>query len=283
MPEIDTLIPDDLFDQLSRHLMKNPAQSLEEVVCSALKTYLETRAGSLFQVSTAGALVAGIYDSAVSVDALIEYGNLGLGTFENLDGEMIIAGGQVFQARSDGSVRMARGDQMTPFAVITSFKPSVRQTNVDCASLDDLEREFDHLRVSKNLWYALCVTGSFERLRLRVVRKTEAGVGIVKAADRQAEFTLENLEGTVVGFWSPAWAAALSVPGYHLHFISKEKDKAGHVLELSGKNLCLELEPKTSIATLLPQNEHFLQAELACDPTADLAIAEKAQSRGAGR
>ena len=60
---------------------------------------------TLYQVSTATALVQGIYQGAVRVGTLREHGDLGLGTFENLDGEMVIVDGQFFQARSDGSVR----------------------------------------------------------------------------------------------------------------------------------------------------------------------------------
>jgi len=78
---------------------------------------------TLYQVSTATALVEGIYQGAVRVGTLREHGDLGLGTFENLDGEMVIVDGQFFQVRSDGSVRECGDDVLTPFAVITRFAP----------------------------------------------------------------------------------------------------------------------------------------------------------------
>jgi acetolactate decarboxylase len=52
---------------------------------------------TLYQVSTANALVEGVYEGAVRVDILRRHGDLGLGTFENLDGEMIILDGHFFQ------------------------------------------------------------------------------------------------------------------------------------------------------------------------------------------
>src|ERR1700758_1960470 len=51
------------------------------------------------------ALVEGIYQGAVQVAALREHGDLGLGTFESLDGELAVVDGHFFQVRSDGSVR----------------------------------------------------------------------------------------------------------------------------------------------------------------------------------
>jgi len=77
---------------------------------------------TLYQVSTANALIEGIYDGAVRVGTLRKHGDLGLGTFENLDGEMVILDGHFFQVRSDGSVREAGDDVLSPFAVVTYFK-----------------------------------------------------------------------------------------------------------------------------------------------------------------
>ena len=51
---------------------------------------------TLYQVSTTTALVEGIYQGAVKVATLREHGDLGLGTFEGLDGEMVIVEGHFF-------------------------------------------------------------------------------------------------------------------------------------------------------------------------------------------
>jgi acetolactate decarboxylase len=79
----------------------------------------------------------------------------------------------------------------------------------------------------------------------------------------------------MVGFWSPEYAKSLNVPGYHLHFLSVEHQKGGHVLACSGKNLSLELQREISFSVVLPENEEFLQADLRRDPSADLAKAEQ--------
>src|SRR5919106_3658660 len=100
--------------------------------CPALGGYVRPEGASrkdmtsthtLYQVSAAIALVEGIYQGAVRVGTLREHGDLGLGTFENLDGEMVIVDGHFFQVRCDGSVHECGDDFLSPFAVITPFAP----------------------------------------------------------------------------------------------------------------------------------------------------------------
>lgn len=76
---------------------------MAHIVSKALADFFEIPYHTMFQVSTATALVEGIYQGAVRVATLREHGDLGLGTFEGLDGEMIIVDGHFFQVRSDGS------------------------------------------------------------------------------------------------------------------------------------------------------------------------------------
>jgi len=54
----------------------------------------------MFQVSTTTALVEGIYQGAVRVATLREHGDLGLGTFEDVDGKMVIVDGHFLQVAS---------------------------------------------------------------------------------------------------------------------------------------------------------------------------------------
>src|SRR5499433_2663377 len=116
---------------------------------------------TLYQVSTATALVEEIYQGAVRVGILREHGDHGLGTFENLDGEMVVADGHFFQVRSDGSVRECDDDVLSPFAVITRFAPEAAVTLAQCLDLSHLTSQFDALRHSDNFFFALRVDGPF--------------------------------------------------------------------------------------------------------------------------
>jgi acetolactate decarboxylase len=70
-----------------------------------LSQYLGVSVHTLFQVSISGALVAGVYDREVSAKSILEHGDFGLGTFANLDGEMVILDGQVYQVQGTGRGR----------------------------------------------------------------------------------------------------------------------------------------------------------------------------------
>lgn len=56
---------------------------------------------------------------STSIADLLKHGDFGLGTFNELDGELIAFSSQVYQLRADGSARKAQPEQKTPFAVMT--------------------------------------------------------------------------------------------------------------------------------------------------------------------
>jgi len=115
---------------------------------------------TLYQVSTATALVEGIYQGAVQVSTLREHGDLGLGTFEGLDGEMVIVDGHFFQVRSDGSVREVPDDVLSPFAAVTAFSPDQSIVLDNRPDMSYLSSRFDVLRSSDNFFFALRVDGT---------------------------------------------------------------------------------------------------------------------------
>ena len=61
----------------------------------------EAHTHELFQTSTIEALLGGAFDGDVTLNELLEHGDLGLGTLNGLDGELIVIDGQVFKAELD--------------------------------------------------------------------------------------------------------------------------------------------------------------------------------------
>lgn len=246
-----------------------------------IKTNRQVARHTLYQVSTSTALVEGVYQGAVRVGALRARGDLGLGTFVNLDGEMVIVDGQVFQVRSDGSVRECDDDALSPFAVITHFAPEAAVTLAQCPDMSHLTSRFDALRTSDNFFFALRVDGHFDYVHARAMRRTTEGTPLVEAAAAQPEFEFHNVSGTLVGFWTPEYAKTLNVPGYHLHFLSDDRKGGGHLLQCRGTNLRLQIQREGDYHIALPETEDFLKADLRRDPSADLAKAE-AKKKGEG-
>src|SRR3954466_1427059 len=154
MPPLETMISPGLWRALLDHSQRT-RESLAHVVSKALAEDLQVAHHTLYHVSTSTALVEGIYQGAVRVGTLREHGDLGLGTFEDLDGEMVVLDGRFFQVRSDGSVRECGDDVLSPFAVVTRFVPDATDTLDHCTDLSQLTARFDELRNSENLFFAL--------------------------------------------------------------------------------------------------------------------------------
>lgn len=257
---------------------ESSGQSISHIVQAALAEALDIQHHSLFQVSTSGAIVHGLYQGCVSVAELRRHGDLGLGTFEDLDGEMILLDGHCFQARADGTVRQAPDDALTPFATVVSFAAD-HIMRLPHSTLSDLTRALTDRRVTPNGIEAYRVTGTFEALELRAACRTDPGVDLVTATAHQSLFHRENITGTLVGFYSPEYMRSVSISGYHLHFLSDDRSCGGHVLGFTGIDLNVEINDVSHVQLAIPETTEFLKADLTEDISAALDIAER-QVRG---
>jgi acetolactate decarboxylase len=273
MPELHARVDHHVWDALQRHASRSGAP-VDHLVNRALAEFLGVGHHTLYQVSTAGALVEGIYQGAVSVGLLREHGDFGLGTFENLDGEMVVLDGAVYRVTSDGTVHTVDDDALTPFAVVTRLDAQAVTVLDATADLDALTAALDRMRPSSNVFFAVRVDGHFDEVRVRAACRTMPGVPLVEATAHQSEFELESVTGTAVGFWSPPYASGFEVAGYHLHFLTDDRTAGGHVLALSGSALVARLQEEGDVHLALPDNSAFRNADLAHDPSAALDQAE---------
>lgn len=272
-------LPDTLWRALAEH-SDSSGQSIHHIVTAALAEALDVDHHSLFQVSTSGAVVRGLYQGCVTVADLRRHGDLGLGTFEDLDGEMILIDGHCFQARVDGSVTEAPDSAMTPFATVTSFHPDATQAIEGVTSLAELTRALDDLRPSPNTTVAFRITGMFPSMTVRAACKHESGIGLVDATADQGVFDFADISGTILGFWTPDYARAIGVAGYHLHAIDDDRTRAGHLLEVAVSTGLVEFHLVNDIHLAIPETQAFLAADLSGDLDTALDIAERSTRRG---
>jgi len=273
VPNLSVVIPPSLEVVLKDAAVKQ-ARSLDSIVTAALGCYFQTSRHRVYQVSTSAALVQGVYEGAVSSRVLLANGDFGLGTFEHLDGEMVVLEGKIYQVHSDGSVQLRQDDFPVPFAVVSRFEAEESFDVPAADSLAQLAQICDAHRESDNLFYALRVDGVFEHMHTRAMKATSEGKGLAAAAKTQPEFHFDYIEGTLVCIWSPGYSSSFSVPGYHFHFISKDRSKGGHVLDCSAKALRAEIQVLSEYDVRLPETESFLTTDLAVDTTRDLQRAE---------
>jgi acetolactate decarboxylase len=266
VPKLDVAIPVSLAKSLDDAAARR-ATSVDSVVMAALSRYFGNARHAAYQISTSAALVQGAVDGAVSSRILLAHGNFGLGTFEHLDGEMVVLDGAIYQLLGDGSVQERQDDFLVPFAIVSQFLSDETFEISPAASLKELEKACDSRRESENLFYAIRVEGRFDRMHARAVQPPGAGKGLADAAQTQPEFHFSGIEGTLVCIWSPRYSSAFSIPGYHFHFLSKDRAHGGHVLDCAAKSLKAELQVLSEYDVRLPEVGSFLKENLTLDTT----------------
>lgn len=227
--------------------------------------------GKLYQTSLMNALSQGVYEGTVTYGALREHGDFGLGTFNELDGEMVGFDGQFYQLRSDGSARPVDPAQKTPFAVVTFFEPSVVREIRSPMTKVELQQLIETL-TGENLFYAVKVDGAFASVTTRTVsRQKKPYPKLTEAANSQQTKTFESVRGTLAGFRSPHYAQGIVAAGFHLHFLRDDRQAGGHALYYVLSEGRLELGTQHAFHVELPQTADFDHASLN-DPGLDQMI-----------
>jgi len=229
----------------------------------------------LFQVSTITALMNGMFDGSMSLGELKAQGDFGLGTFDRLDGEMVVLDGQIFQVKDDGVAYSANDSMSTPFALITYFDRDEMIEYDRPANMTVLEEIIESMIPNKNLFYALRIDGTFDHIRTRSVpAQSKPYPGLTEATGDQSLFELYNQTGTIVGFWSPAFVSGINVPGYHLHFINEKRTAGGHVLDFTARDVSIALDQTSQSTLFLPTDENSSRGELGGVNQSELRKAE---------
>jgi acetolactate decarboxylase len=233
----------------------------------------------LFQASTIAALLEGSYEGDLSFAELAEHGDLGLGTLDGLDGEMIALDGCFYRADVDGNVTEVAADTKTPFAVVTDFAPSLDAPIEGPLEHDDLLTELDRLTPPDTASCAIRIDGRFELVRARSVPRQSPPYRLLpEVVAEQHVFELAGVAGTMLGFRFPDYAEGIEVSGYHLHFISEDRTRGGHVLGSRGAGrLRVRLDPSSDLHVELPNGVELADPDLA---SATHAAVERVEHSG---
>ncbi len=219
----------------------------------AEELHAERHPHQLFQASTIGALLDGAYDGDVTFAQLAEHGDLGLGTLNGLDGEMIAVDGGFFRADLGGRVNAVDPRLRTPFAVLVWFTPTIGFDLADPAGDAPLEASLDAHIPGGTAACAVRLDGTFESVRARSVpRQSPPYRPLREVVKDQNVFELADVEGTVVGFRFPDYSEGIEVSGYHLHFISADRTRGGHMLECRPRQGRARIDVSTDLHLELP-------------------------------
>jgi acetolactate decarboxylase len=227
--------------------------------------HAERAAHVLFQASTIGALLDGSFDGDLTFAELAERGDLGLGTLNGLDGEMIAIDGQFLRADVDGEVTPVGPGERTPFAVVTRFEPTVEAELAAGLDHEGLLAALDALAPEGESSFAVRLDGRFASVRARSVPRQEPPYrALAEVVADQHVFELTDVEGSMVGFRFPAYIEGIEVAGYHLHFVDTERRRGGHVLgSRSAGPLRARIAPAEDLHVELPPAIDLADPDLA--------------------
>jgi acetolactate decarboxylase len=208
----------------------------------------------VFQTATVAALFDGRFDGDLTFAELARHGDLGLGTLDALDGEMIALDGRFLRADVDGDLTEIDPAAKTPFAVMTWFAPVVSFTLEEPLHHDDLVTAIDRHALPGSPSCAVRIDGAFELVHARSVpRQPKPYPSLAEAAAGQHEFDFHDAEGTMVGFRFPDYAQGFEVAGYHLHFVDADRRRGGHVLTCRTRSVTVTIDHASDLHVELPR------------------------------
>lgn len=217
----------------------------------------------LFQASTIGALLEGRYDGDVSFRELAGHGDLGLGTLNALDGEMIALDGRFYRADVDGVIGEIEPGALTPFAVVVAFEPSIELRLDEPLSHDELLEALERGIPAGTGACAIRLDGRFESVRARSVpRQAQPYRPLGEVVADQHTFELGPTTGTMIGFRFPDHGEGVEVAGFHLHFITADRAGGGHVLDCRTAGLTAQLDPSSDLHVELPPGVELTEPHL---------------------
>ena len=188
-----------------------------------------------FQTSTLEALAAGRWDGDLTVGELLEHGTFGIGTFNALDGELIVLDGKAWRAGADGTVVAAAPTMRTPYATVITFASDLALAVPGPMSGAQFNDVLATTAQEMGAPFAVRFDGRLDDIEARSVPHQSPPYGTLSeiAEREQRAVHIDRTLGSLVGFSFPPTAASLQTPGAHLHVITADRARGGHLFEAS--------------------------------------------------
>lgn len=220
------------------------------------------KSSKIYQVSTLQALALGYTKPVVTVQDMLQNGDIGLGTFENVDGEMIILDSVCYQAKQDGSIVQAPESTGVPFAVAGSVKSG---KTVEMKTMKDIEAIKTQLTLMIDMDFSLNsihiarIDGRFDKIHARAGAPYRSQHVTLKSilSKTQKDFSFEGLCGTLVCVYFPDYMDGINASGWHMHFLSEDRKFGGHVFEASMDSGKCMIQKMDRIEIQLPNDAAF--------------------------
>lgn len=220
------------------------------------------------QVSSYDALALGLYDGVASLDSLRGNGDFGLGTLHGWNGEIILMDGTYHLIGGDGRRETVTDlSATTPFLEMTWFDEDERKTLPDMTTYEQFRQEPENFLANLNAIVAVKIEGRFRSVKARSMHtQTKPYKPMSELVKTQPTFDFTDVEGTLLGFWSPPSMKGVSLAGWHLHFLTKDGKGGGHVLEFTSRDAVMKLDPSLQFKWQIPGTPEYQKAPFAAKP-----------------
>jgi len=161
---------------------------------------------------------------------------------------MVVLDGVFYRVMADGRAFPAPGFARSPFAVVTFFDVDDSRVLQGCpCSFSKVIEMLETMISDRDACYAVRLEGEFQFVKTRSFQAQQRPyqkLDEVLKGD-QSQQLLENVQGTLVGFWFPVYMGAINFPGFHFHFLSRDRKRGGHVLDFALAEGKLEMDLTT--------------------------------------
>lgn len=233
-----------------------------EVIQAALHQFLhhDQQRNAVYLSAPVDALMKGCYKENTSIRELKQHGNFGLGTFNDLDGEMMMLDGTVYQLKEDGFAHEVSDTAETPFSCVTFFSPTTVEEIEQDLDYVGFKNLLDRLMPSENVFTAIRIEGEFSTIRVWSVPRQEAWRPISEVKPKVFEY--QNVRGSLAGFFTPRFIKSLLNPGFHLHFLTEDRLRGGHLDQCELQRLTVSIQIIPRLELNLPITIDYLTARL---------------------
>ncbi|MGI9135962.1 MAG: acetolactate decarboxylase [Candidatus Nanopelagicales bacterium] len=223
--------------------------ALVSVGALAPTAYAATGDTWVHQIGTYDYLLSPDYDGLAPISSASKGTTLGLGTFDHLDGELVLVGGQMFRIGTEGSPMRVDGSQTTPFFESVKFAPTDSGPVPPGTTCANLISGVNALAKSDQGMVGVRVRGTFSDLTFRSVpAQTVPYPSLSQVVAKQTLFPVGQRRAVLVGFRTGPDLAGTGAPGLHLHGLAADRKAGGHVVScVAGSDVQVSVQRTSGI------------------------------------
>lgn len=216
----------------------------------------------IFQHNTFTTLSGGFYEGTISLAEALKHGAAGIGTLDTANGEVTIWDGIAYHGDAQNHVRQVEADETLPYVALVDHQALKTFTDSSSQPSEEFLSNVVAQFPTENTAYTIVIKGHFKSMTIssKPANNTRPYAEIL--AD-QPYFTRENVAGTLVGIWAPEHLSDLFGAGFHLHFISDDKQFSAHTQNFITEDVTVEFGQIAQIEQEFPTgNTSFNQKKI---------------------